>query len=151
VIGKPQSDPFDHTSILATLEKRFDLEPINRRDAAAPTLEAALNLDSPRLSPEDAPIILPPPATDSLLTRFANLFRRSAITAATPLSHHQKAQLALAHACDMQMLDAESQPAARRRYQSIKAQNSNVQKDAADYVHEVEARISAKRKQNIKQ
>lgn len=40
--------PFDHTSILATLRKRFSLgNPLTKRDEAAPDLEAVLNLDQP--------------------------------------------------------------------------------------------------------
>jgi len=41
--------PFDHTSIIATLRKRFELgEPLTRRDAVAPDLEPALSLDGPK-------------------------------------------------------------------------------------------------------
>ncbi|HZS83731.1 MAG TPA: alkaline phosphatase family protein [Stellaceae bacterium] len=41
--------PFDHTSILATLRKLFDLgPPLTRRDAAAPDLLGALSLDEPQ-------------------------------------------------------------------------------------------------------
>ncbi len=40
--------PFDHTSILATLRKLFDLgEPLTKRDAAAPDLLHALSLPTP--------------------------------------------------------------------------------------------------------
>ena len=40
--------PFDHTSVLATLRKCFDLGPsLTHRDAVAPDLEPVLNLDSP--------------------------------------------------------------------------------------------------------
>lgn len=40
--------PFDHTSVIATLRKRFGLgAPLTARDAAAPTLERVLNLASP--------------------------------------------------------------------------------------------------------
>jgi len=40
--------PLDHTSVLATLEKRFGLDPLTKRDAAAPDVGAALSLASPR-------------------------------------------------------------------------------------------------------
>ncbi len=41
--------PFDHTSVIATLRKCFNLgTPISQRDAVAPDLECVLNLDSPR-------------------------------------------------------------------------------------------------------
>jgi phospholipase C len=40
--------PFDHTSILATLRKCFELgAPLSRRDAVAPDLEPVLSLDEP--------------------------------------------------------------------------------------------------------
>lgn len=46
--------PFDHTTIIATLRARFDLgPPLTGRDAAAPSVEAALTLDGPtNLGPE---------------------------------------------------------------------------------------------------
>ncbi len=40
--------PFDHTSILATLEKRFGIPPLTARDAAAPDVGGALTLAAPR-------------------------------------------------------------------------------------------------------
>jgi phospholipase C len=40
--------PFDHTSIIATLRKRFELgPPLTERDAVAPTFETALTLPQP--------------------------------------------------------------------------------------------------------
>lgn len=46
--------PFDHTSVIATLRKRFALgDPLTKRDAVAPDLESVLNLDRPsNLGPE---------------------------------------------------------------------------------------------------
>jgi phospholipase C len=61
VIGNDPADTttmFDHTSILATVEKRFGLQPLTARDKAANTLDVALNLDAPR---GDAPTVLPAP------------------------------------------------------------------------------------------
>lgn len=61
LIGNDPQDEttiFDHTSILATLEKRFGLQPLTARDQAANTLDIALNLDAPR---GDAPTVLPAP------------------------------------------------------------------------------------------
>jgi len=61
----PLPTPFDHTSILSTLEKRFDMQPLTERDAAAPDLEDVLTLNIPR---EDNPMndVTPPlgPASD---------------------------------------------------------------------------------------
>jgi len=61
VIGQDAGDPatrFDHTSILATVEKRFGLAPLTNRDRAANTLEAAINLEQAR---QDAPATLQSP------------------------------------------------------------------------------------------
>lgn len=61
VIGSDPADPatiFDHASVLATVEARFDLAPLTARDKAANTLAVALNLDTPR---SDAPLTLPDP------------------------------------------------------------------------------------------
>jgi phospholipase C len=40
--------PFDHTSILATVEARFGVSSLTRRDAAAPQVGDVLSLDRPR-------------------------------------------------------------------------------------------------------
>jgi phospholipase C len=40
--------PFDHTSILATLEERFGVAPLTARDAAAPDIGGVLTLATPR-------------------------------------------------------------------------------------------------------
>ena len=55
IIGSDPKDSktmFDHTSILATVEKRFGLPSLTARDKAANLLDVALNLDQPR---SDAP------------------------------------------------------------------------------------------------
>jgi len=62
VVGTDPNDPttiFDHTSILATVEERFNLPPLTARDKAANKLDVALNLDVPRT---DAPLVLQSPS-----------------------------------------------------------------------------------------
>ncbi len=140
VVGRSPQDCYDHTAILATVEKRFSLLPLTQRDAAAPTLEAALNLATPRLSAEDAPLTLPGPAKSPFLTRLRSLFRRGSADGCASLSPSQRVQLTLAHACDLQILEPASQPDSRRRYLSIRRQQ-----DAADYIEEVEQRVRARR------
>jgi phospholipase C len=140
VIGQSPADCYDHTSVLATVQKRFGLSPLTNRDAAAPTLAAALNCDSPRLSAEDAPMTLPVPVADSIFTRAVNFFRAPTVDAGQPLSISQRVQLTLAHACDMQILDADSKVAARHRYLGIRQKQ-----DAAAYIKEVEERIRERR------
>ena len=53
---------FDHTSILATLEKRFGIPPLTDRDKNAPELGPILSLDNPRddSAPVDVPEVAEP-------------------------------------------------------------------------------------------
>lgn len=76
--------PFDHTSILKTLRKRFGVAtPLTARDAAAPDLEPVLALDSPS---NDGPASLtaapPPPEDDDEALEQARL---------APLNNFQRA------------------------------------------------------------
>ncbi len=61
--------PFDHTSILSTVEKRFGLPNLTQRDLAAPTIEGVLALTTPRtddplngIQPPTSAAVLPPTA-----------------------------------------------------------------------------------------
>jgi phospholipase C len=54
---------YDHTSVLATIEKLFGLESLTKRDATANNLNHLFKLDSPRT---DAPVTLPNPAVSGL-------------------------------------------------------------------------------------
>ncbi len=55
-----RTTPFDHTSILATVEHRFHLAPLTARDAAAPDLAAVLTLPHPRRDDPLATVTAPP-------------------------------------------------------------------------------------------
>ena len=56
ILKQPTSSPypFDHTTIIATLRRRFSLgEKLSNRDAVAPTLDSVLNLEQPtNIGPE---------------------------------------------------------------------------------------------------
>jgi phospholipase C len=54
--------PFDHTSVLATVERRFGLPALTARDAAAPDVGDALTLTSPRTDDPLAGVVPPPPS-----------------------------------------------------------------------------------------
>jgi hypothetical protein len=71
---------------------------------------------------------------------FANLLRRFSVRPAAPLSVSQKVQLALAHACNLRILDVAAQPDAQRRFE-----DAHARQDAAGYIQEVEARIRSRR------
>jgi hypothetical protein len=67
--------PLDHTSILATIEHRWNLPALTRRDAAAPDVGGALSLTVPRtddpLAGVQAPS--PPPTTRALAEQPSHL------------------------------------------------------------------------------
>jgi phospholipase C len=54
---------YDHTSVLATVEKLFGVQPLTHRDAAANSLTSLGTLANPR---NDAPFTLPAPANSGL-------------------------------------------------------------------------------------
>jgi phospholipase C len=58
------SPPLDHTSLLATIERRWGIDPLGRRDAAAADVGSVLTLAEPRtddpLAAVQAPPFLPP-------------------------------------------------------------------------------------------
>ena len=62
------STPLDHTSLLATIEKRWGVAPLTKRDAAAPDVGAALSLRTPRTDDPLADVTAPmPPPTPAAL------------------------------------------------------------------------------------
>lgn len=56
---------YDHSSIPATLERNFGLEPLTARDAAANDVVHLLSLTTPRTTEAEAPTRLPEPATSA--------------------------------------------------------------------------------------
>ena len=129
------SSRFDHTSIPATVIKLFGLRSLTKRDRLANTLDIALNLNAPRLSSSEALTTLPDPAPDSVVDRPISA------PAELPLTGFQRNQLALAHACNVQ-IDPEQYQDFKARFESI-----NLQKDADDYIKEVEDKIHLRRAQ----
>jgi phospholipase C len=76
VFRVPESaTPLDHTSILATVERRFSLPPLTRRDAAAPDVGAVLTLENPRTDDPLAAVSAPqaPPTPTELAGQSAHL------------------------------------------------------------------------------
>jgi phospholipase C len=53
--------PLDHTSVLATVRRRWSLPPLTRRDAAATDVGAVLTLDTARTDDPLASVTAPPP------------------------------------------------------------------------------------------
>src|SRR5262249_15955934 len=106
---------------------------------AANSLDIALNLSAPRLSPQEALTSLPEPAPDCAATPRPI----SAIFAASPqapLSTNQQTMAALALAVDMAISDPSSHPALISNDQKVVEQA-----DAANYIHQVAAKVIERR------
>jgi phospholipase C len=143
IIGDDPGDDatvFDHASALATVEKRFGLEPLTKRDAAANTLEVAINLTAPRLLPTEALTQLPEPAADAAVAGAADPAKIFAANDQAPLSANQKTMAALALACELQITPTDYHAALISNHQKIVEQ-----KDAADYIQKVEGKIASRR------
>ncbi len=69
------SVPLDHTSILATIEHRWDVPPLTRRDAAAPDVGGALSLAAARTDDPLAGVLapMPPPIAPALAAQSSHL------------------------------------------------------------------------------
>jgi phospholipase C len=139
VIGFDPKDPstiFDHGSVLATVEKRFGLQPLTKRDAAANTLDVALNLDTARVAPP-----LPDPAPDTAVVGLVAGATAAAAAPTAPLSQNQQNMLDLALAVDLNVTDPKYHPALFTAHQQIQTQA-----DAATYIHQVQQRVQARRR-----
>ena len=137
IIGAPGDPPFDHSSIAATVEKRFKFASLTQRDAVAPTLEVALNLTEPR---DDAPMDLPDPAFGPApVPAAAALALTTAARDHAPLSDNQRTFLALALACDLEVTDPS-------KHQDLRAQYGDIatQKQAGDYIDGVVQKITTR-------
>ena len=145
IIGDDAADLstlFDHSSVLATVEKRFGMAALTKRDAAANTLEIALNLETPRLSPADALTGLPNISSDAAVAGATDPNVIFAANPKAPLSTNQQTMAALALACEMRITDDPNyHPALISNYQKLVEQ-----KDAADYIQKVENQITSRRK-----
>jgi phospholipase C len=82
--------PFDHTSVIATLRKCFNLGgPLTQRDAVAPDLESVLNLDTPSndgpAMVTSLPYTIPPDKLKTALNAPLNGFQKAILETAAHL------------------------------------------------------------------
>ncbi|MGH9124613.1 MAG: alkaline phosphatase family protein [Acidimicrobiales bacterium] len=107
VFRAPESGPpLDHTSILATVEKKFGLHPLTPRDSAAPDLEAVLTLDPANPRHDDpmagivAPVFEPSVPAAAAATRRASKFLLGHAVAASKLPIQGEDNAAAARTAD---------------------------------------------------
>ncbi len=137
-VDDPRPVHFDHTSILATVEKRYNLAPLTTRDNAATDLGIALNRSTLRSSSESL-MTLPDPVrlneTQQLMPTIAAAAAPNAL-----LSKNQRSMLALAVACDLKVTPVSEHARLQFRHQSIERQG-----ELAAYMKEVEHKIQSRR------
>ncbi|HEV7621447.1 MAG TPA: alkaline phosphatase family protein, partial [Flavisolibacter sp.] len=116
---------YDHTSILATLERLFEVPPLTERDRHANDLLDLLTLDSPR----NTPVILEDPA-DSQAPSIPDNVKDESIDPSI---------VGFVHIASMR--DYEVSPPAERHGVPAKAASIETRSDALDYLKEVKARV----------
>jgi hypothetical protein len=137
VVGPPGSAPYDHTSVLRTIEDRFALPPLTARDAGATSLAAALNLAVPRA---DALPVLPDPLSDAQADAAGIAPVALAVPAEAPMSDNQQSFVDLALRCNIDMHPAD-RVALIAEHAAVKTQGA-----AAQYLSRHDAVISALRR-----
>jgi len=137
VVGAPGSTPYDHTSVLKTVESCFGLAPLTARDAAATSLVAALNLAAPR---NDMPATLPPPLTDAQAAAIGTAPVTGTVAPTAALSDNQQSFVDLGLKCNLD-LHPESRNALLAEHASVRTQQG-----AAQYLARHEAVITALRR-----
>ena len=123
VYRSASATPLDHTSILATLQKRFGIAPLTARDAAAPDLGGALTLATPRKDDPLAGLKAPaskstpplPAGPDHLEMALAEAAERLPVTEGGNAGHQ--------HVLPQFASGQEAVDYARRRYQEYARQN----------------------------
>lgn len=140
-------ETYDHTSLLATMEKMFGFSPLTKRDAQANTLNHLLSLNTPR---SDAPTSLPEPANSGFhceddlapLTASASTILISEVAsrhAVTDTSQPTRIEWAFLHVAflrDYHRTSFLGKPAVIRRFQKIKTRAQ-----AQQYMEEVRRRM----------
>lgn len=123
---------YDHTSILATVEKLFGMAPLTARDAAANTVLPLLSLSTPRT---DAPTTLPEPAVPGAVPP-----RPAADPDSTANAGNIPGFLHVAMVQDLQMSPPAQHPAIKAEVAAIQTRGQ-----AGQYLQKVSGKLQASR------
>jgi len=130
VFRTASATPFDHTSILATLEARFGVPSLTKRDAAAPNVGAVLTLqkfrtDDPLTGVKVPTSAVPPPASakpDKFETAIAESAEDLPLHDSTGNGHHHVAPLFKTGNAAIQYARQRYQQYAQERWSKKKSQ-----------------------------
>ncbi len=135
---------YDHTSVLATIENIFGLQPLTERDKHANTFKHLLSLKTPRT---DAPTRLPDPPDSGIRCEeglLATPFLPPA-EANAPVDSSLKGFLHVAFLRDMRISPPEEQEQQKAKYLSIRTKGQALQ-----YMEEVRHKAAAYEAVNVK-
>jgi phospholipase C len=131
---------YDHTSVLATVESIFGLQPLTERDKHANTLNHLFSLATPRT---DAPTTLPAPADSGIrcpgdpgASATTKLLVTDAAPATEPVPSSLQGFLQVAFLRDVQASPQEEQESRTTRYLQIKTHL-----EALQYMEEVRQKV----------
>jgi phospholipase C len=132
---------YDHTSVLATVESIFGLQPLTERDKQANTLNHLFSLAMPRT---DAPTTLPVPAESGIScpgdpgapAATTLLYTTDAASATEPVSSSLQGFLQVAYLRDLHVTTPEEHVNLAARISNIRTQL-----DAKLYMHEVRQKV----------
>jgi phospholipase C len=124
-VFRPPADgaPHDHTVILKTLETRYGLAPLTKRDAAAADLSGVLTLAAPRTDDPLAGVVVPPLAANPPAAQAVTHLQQinAALTADLPVAdaaggaHHAQPLLATSDEADRYIATRTAAWAAQRQ------------------------------------
>ena len=130
---------YDHTSILATVEHAFGIDPLTARDAAARSLLDLVSLPQARA---DAPTTLPDPVGTPVVTRLARAASH-ALTALTSRHSSSVDQGNLPGFVHVALrLDLAVTPSERHDERWARVRAISTQGQAQDYLEEVQQRVA---------
>jgi phospholipase C len=133
---------YDHTSVLATVENIFGLQPLTERDKHANALNHLFSLITPRT---DAPVTLPEPAhsgiscgDESEESIAARQVAQNPAKAAAPPDPSLQGFLHVAF-----LRDLHTSPPAEKEQRTAKYLNINTHRDAKQYLAEVHQKVES--------
>jgi len=131
VFRTTSSTPFDHTSILATVEARFGLPSLTKRDAAAPNVGAVLTLQKARTDDPLSGVKVPSSAAAVPATTTPDKFQAALAANAESLPIEEPGGNGHYHVAPAFANGDEAVEYARQRYQQYAKARNGLKKHAA--------------------
>jgi phospholipase C len=125
------STPFDHTSILATVEERFGVASLTKRDAAAPNVAAVLTLQKARTDDPLSGVKVPANTTPLVATNEPDKFQSAIAESAEDLPIEDTTGNGHHHVAPQIKTGDDAIAYARQRYKQYRQQRTRQKSQAA--------------------